>query len=453
MVTAKFKQIIKRDGSKVPFTTGRITNAIYRAAVAVGGRDRGVAESLTSQVIEHLNSTVDSKIPSVENVQDAIEKILIEDGHARTSKAFILYRDERNRKRSSRDDAGLSGPNQNDSIPWQKIWHVLNWAIDHRVATVGQLNERIAEGSYPDLVAECNEAYQLDIATAAEEMLKRKDELKVVIVAGPSSSGKTTTTMKIAEHLQNEGFDFVPFHVDNYFFDLEAHPQDEFGDYDYETPQALDLELINQHLGDLIAGKEVTPPFFNFQTGNREGLAEPMQIKPGQILLIDSLHGLYDPMTESVAKNAKFRLYIETLLQMRGPDGNYIRWTDLRLNRRMTRDARGRNMTPQATLEHWHYVRNSELRHIVPFVNTVDYVVNGAFPYELPIWANRMLGEFAKWKEEYVGNAVRQDCLHRSERIYNWMSSVTPWEDESIVPDNALLREFIGGSIYEGDGH
>ncbi len=444
-----YQQIRKRDGSIVPFTPIRITNAIYRAAIAVGGRDRTTAESLTGKVVAYLRSRHADDIPAVEMVQDAIEKVLIENGHAKTSKAFILYRDERTRKRQGRI-GDMAGPNQQgECIPWKKIWNILNWAVDHRVATVGQLNERILDGSFFDLVKESEEAYSLDIARAADAILKRRHEVRVVIVAGPSSSGKTTTTIKIAEHLRNEGFEFVPFHVDNYFFNLEDHPKDEFGDYDYETPQALDLPLINDHLKRLLAGEGVDVPYFNFMSGKREGSHEHLKINDQQILLIDSLHGLYGAMTEGIPVTAKFRLYIETLLQMRGTDGTFIRWTDLRLIRRMVRDSRSRNMTPTKTLEHWHYVRRSELEHICPFVTTVDYVVNGALPYELPIWAARMRDNFQKWAKEYEGNHHKTDAFRRATRVANMLESITPWTDETIVPENALMREFIGGSSYK----
>jgi uridine kinase len=443
-----FQHIRKRDGAVVPFTPLRITNAIYRAAVAVGGRDRTQAETLTRKVVDHVANTLRPELPTVEMFQDAIEKILIESGHAKTAKAFILYRDERTRKRETRERETV-GPRQGETIPWKKIWEVLNWAIDHRVATVGQLNERIAEGSFPDLIRESEEAYALDIARAADAILKRKDEVRLVIVAGPSSSGKTTTTIKIAEHLKNEGFEFVPYHVDNYFFDLEVHPKDEFGDYDYETPQAIDLQLLNEDLRKLYAGEEVAPPIFNFVSGKREGHEPPMRLKEGQILLIDTLHGLYGAMTEGIPAQAKFKLYIETLLQMRGADGTYIRWTDLRLLRRITRDSRTRNMPPRKTLEHWHYVRSSELRHICPYVTTVDYVVNGALPYELPVWAAQLRASFAEWSKDYANNSARADCHRRGNRVSNLLESITPWTDETVIPEKALLREFIGGSSYK----
>ncbi len=448
MTASSFDHIVKRDGSVVPFTPIRITNAIYRAAIAVGGRDRAMAEVLTGKVIDHVKNVVRPEKPTVEIFQDAIEKILIESGHARTAKAFILYRGERNRKRVNREKDSI-GPRQGESIPWKKIWQVLNWAIDHRVATVGQLNERIAEGSYFDLIKESEEAYQLDIARAADAILKRRDEVKFVIVAGPSSSGKTTTTIKIAEHLKNEGFEFVPYHVDNYFFNLEDHPKDEFGDYDYETPEAIDLALLNGHLNEIFEGKEVHPPFFNFKSGKREGTSHPIQLKPGQILLIDTLHGLYDRMTEGIPPSSKFKLYIETLLQMRGPDGNYLRWTDLRLMRRMTRDRENRNVTPRQTLDHWHYVRRSELRYIIPYVTTVDYVVNGALPYELPLWAARLKEQFETWVKEIPEDTPKPDSLNRARRVHNMLSAITPWTDETIIPPKALMREFIGGSDYK----
>lgn len=447
--SATFDHVKKRDGAVVPFTPIRITNAIYRAAVAVGGRDRSVAEKLTDHVIDYVRRTLpEATPPSVEHFQDAIEKVLIENGHARTAKAFILYRDERARKRDHREGTAAA-PRSGDSIPWKKIWEVLNWAIDHRVATVGQLNERVVDGTFRDLVTESEEAYSLDIARAADAILRRQDEVKLVIIAGPSSSGKTSTTIKTAEHLKNEGFEFVPFHVDNYFFNLEAHPKDEFGDYDYETPQAIDLALLNRHLRELLDGKTVEPPYFNFKSGKREGTTGALKLQKGQILLIDTLHGLYGPMTEGIPNTAKFRLYIETLLQMRNQTGAYIRWTDIRLIRRMVRDFQHRNMTPQKTLEHWHYVRSSELRHIVPYVNSCDYIVNGALPYELPIWAARMKETFSTWLDAYAHIPARRDAHERAHRVHALLESITPWADESVVPGKALLREFIGGSEYD----
>ncbi len=441
-------QVIKRSGAVVAFNRERITNAIYRAAVAVGGRDRALAESLTDQVITIMESSnrAEGSIPTVEEIQDIVEKVLIESGHARTAKAYIIYRQERANRRRRRE----LGETQRDpeNIPYRKLWEVLNWAIDHNVHNIFRLNERIAKGEFADIVHESDEVYEKDVAQAAKLILDRRDKVRIVIIAGPSSSGKTTTTVKLSEHLAKAGLSLVALNVDNYFYDLAMHPKDEYGDYDFETPQALDLTLINEHLQRLIAGEKVGIPYYNFKSGRREDRGDAMQIQANDIILIDSLHGLYADMTQAVDDEQKFKLYIETLLQMKGPDNKYIRFTDLRLMRRMTRDARERAYDPRQTLEHWHYVRSSELRHIIPYVNTTDYVVNGATPYELPIMRARLLSHFAEWAKAYKDDPNRVDAYLRAERVLNLLHAIIPVEDDSAIPATSHVREFIGGSAY-----
>jgi uridine kinase len=227
------------------------------------------------------------------------------------------------------------------------------------------------------------------------------------------------------------------------------HPKDEFGDYDFETPQALELDLINQHLVELLDGREIQVPYYDFKIGKRTEKTTPMQIGPNDIILIDSLHGLYDEMTEGVADERKFKLYIETLLQMKQRSGRFVRWTDLRLMRRMLRDASHRAYDPRQTLEHWHYVRSSEMRHIIPFINTTDYIINGALAYELPIMRPRLIDHFAQWVEDYRDNPHRQDAWLRADRVYAMLQELTPVEDDSPIPPTSHLREFIGGSAYQ----
>jgi uridine kinase len=279
-------------------------------------------------------------------------------------------------------------------------------------------------------------------------LIKRRDSLRMVIVSGPSSSGKTTSTIKLEQRLQREGLKFVTLNVDNYFFDLEMHPKDEFGDYDFETPQALDLPLINEHLQKLAAGDEVVIPYYDFKTGKRFLDQTPMKLAPNEILLIDSLHGLYPPMTEGVAAEMKFKLYLEPLLQMRGPNG-YIRWTDLRLIRRMLRDSVHRAYKPQQTLEHWHYVRASEMRNIIPYHGTADFIINSAMPYELAFYRARLYDEFKVWEQEYEGDPLREDAYTRAQRVRQMLEAVIPVEDETAVPPDSVLREFIGGSSLD----
>jgi uridine kinase len=271
----------------------------------------------------------------------------------------------------------------------------------------------------------------------------------MVIIAGPSSSGKTTTTTKLSHLLRRAGISLVPLTVDNYFFDLELHPQDEFGDYDFETPQALDLDLISEHLKRLLEGEQVMVPFYDFRTSKRHDAQTPMEVGPDEMILIDSLHGLYPEMTEGIDEELKFKLYVEPLLQMKGPEGRYIRWADLRLMRRMVRDASFRAYDPERTLGHWHYVRKSEMRNIIPYANAADHIINTGLPYELPVMRARLYDYFDIWAEKYRHDPLREDAYVRAERVHRLLSAVTPVEDESPIPPDSLLREFIGGSCYE----
>jgi len=446
---AELTHVVKRTGAIVPFNPGRITNAIYRAAVAVGGRDRATAEKLTEQVVEILQETTPpARHPTVEEIQDVVEKVLIENGHARVAKAYILYREERARQR--REKAGR-GYRETSNIPWRKIYEVLRWSVEHDLYSVERLNERIAQGAFAQIVEESERAYEEEIDTTAQLITGRRGTIRLAIIAGPSSSGKTTTTIKLGERLAQVGLSLIAFHVDNYFFDLELHPKDEFGDYDFETPQALDLELINEHLTRLVAGEQVRIPYYDFKTGKRQNEVTPMQIGPNDIILIDSLHGLYPAMTEDIPDEQKFQLYIEPLLQMEGPGGRMIRWTDLRLMRRMVRDSIYRAYDPRSTLEHWHYVRSSEMRNIIPYANSTDYIVNGALPYELPVMRRRLLDDFGQWVKDYEDDPLRIDAFERARRVHRLLESVAAIsaDDEKVIPVRSPLREFIGGSKYE----
>ncbi len=444
---AKIKTVIKREGDIVDFTPQRITNAIYRAAVAVGGRDKETAEGLTKKVITLLEAqTSQNKPPTVEHIQDLVEKVLIEEGHAKVAKAYILYRAERARLREQRAERRAE-PSTN--IPWAKLWRTLDWAVDHGFHTIEHLNERIKKGELSEIVGASEAFYHEDVENAAHLIADRKDALRMVIIAGPSSSGKTTTTKKLEERLIRSDMRLVTLNVDNYFFNLDMHPKDEFGDYDFETPQALDLALINEHLTRLFAGEEVKIPFYNFKTGTRQADHTPMKLAPGDVILIDSLHGLYPNMTSDIPDENKFRLYIEPLLQLKDSSGHYIRWTDIRLIRRMLRDAAHRAYDPTKTLLHWHYVRASELRNIIPYVNTADYIVNSGMPYEMPMYKTKLFDSFAQWTEDFDNDPLRSDAHKRASRVYHLMQELSPIKDDSIVPENSVIREFIGGSIYD----
>ena len=446
-MTNKITHVKKRSGTIVPFNKERIANAIYRAAVAVGGRDKEKAEELSEEVVKLLNETFnDSEVPTIENIQDIVEKVLIENGHAKVAKEYILYREEAAKRR---DTEGRLNSKLNENIPWAKLWRNLDWAVEHNLHTIDNLNERIAKGEFAQIVHESERLYEDDISLAAELIIERLNELRMVMISGPSSSGKTTTTIKLEQKLTKRGYKFKALNVDHYFFDLDLHPKDEFGDYDFETPQALDLELINEHLSKLSKGEKVLIPSYDFRTGTRTLNVTPLKLEKNELLLIDSLHGLYPDFSKDISAEVKFKLYLEPLLQMKDPDGKYIRWTDLRLIRRMLRDSIHRAYNPQQTLEHWHYVRSSELRNIIPYSNTANFIISSGMAYEVPLYAHKMMDKFAEWDKKYKGDPLKIDAYERASRLHKVLSSVTPVSDDSPVPKDSVLREFIGGSILK----
>ena len=444
-MSSEISHVIKRSGAIVPFRRERIVNAIYRAAVTMGGRDKQRAEFLADQVVYALEkNTPPGRYPHIEEIQDIVEKILIENGHAKVAKEYILYRDKRNHRRQ-KDIEKTSLPS--DQIPWAKVWHSLDWAIHHDLHTVEALNARVQNGEFAHIVHESESAYEDDVAVAAEQIIDRGRQLKIVVICGPSSSGKTTTTIKMEQILGREGLKFVTLNVDNYFFDLEVHPKDEFGDYDFETPQALDLPLINEHLRRLVAGEQVKIPYYDFKTSRRFLDRTSVKLREDEILLIDSLHGLYPAMSDGLPHESIFKLYLEPLLQLKSSEG-YVRWTDLRLIRRMLRDASHRAYKPRQTLEHWHYVRASELRNIIPYITTTDFIINSGMPYELCLYRPRLLESFRQWEDDYEEDPLRVDAFMRARRVKKLLEEVEPYSDDSSIPMDSVLREFIGGSTF-----
>lgn len=444
--TRPLEKIIKRDGNVVTYDRDRIATAIFKAAVSVGIEDRKEADRIAEIVEKRLMRDAASKAtPTVEEIQDAVEETLINEGHSKIARAYIIYRHERASLRHQRKEQVEA----TDNVPYRKIYEVLRWNMDHGCETVDGLNEIIESGNLADLVRESDKRYDDEVKLGAERIIERLPDVRIAIIAGPSSSSKTTTTIKVGEKLREEGMELKAINIDHYFFDLEMHPKDEFGDYDYETPDALDLELINKHLQELLDGRTIKTPHYDFKTGKRQLDVHELSLAPNEILLIDSLHGLYNAMTSRVPAANKFRLYIETLGQIRNDEGIFMRWADNRLLRRMIRDSWHRNLQPMQTLTHWHYVRRSELRHIIPFIGNVDFLVNSAMPYELPILKHKLFHYFPEAMETYKDNPKRQDAYLRAKRIFEFMEPLTAVEDDSVVPSKSLLREFIGGSDYE----
>ena len=406
--------------------------------------DDELSEQLTQEVVSALMATYSTDLPpTVEDIQDVVERVLIRSGRAHVAKAYIVYRHERSRMRT-----GVGGGG-GENIPYKAMWQALDWAVSHGCHTVEGLNSILRDGSIGDLIRAADAHYETMIERAAEAICDRRDSLRFIIVAGPSSSGKTTTTHKLSARLEAAGLHVVPLALDHYFFDLELHPVDEFGDYDFETPEALDLELVNRHLAEIDAGRPIDMPVYDFETGKRAEHTTRFEPRPGNLILLDSLHGLYDGLTAAVPDEHKFRLYIETISQLKDGDGRYGRWTDIRLLRRMIRDAKFRGYEPERTILHWHYVRRSELKHIIPHQSGADFHVNGALPYELPFLKHHLFHYLPSFLGKWRKDEKRLDGYIRTRRIHDLLDSLADVKDDSPVPDTSLLREFIGGGAYD----
>ena len=443
------KTVIKRAGKEAPFDAKRIAIAIYKAAASIGGRDKELARTLADEVIEVLESDPRVGPPAVEDIQDLVERVLIMRGHVQTAKAYILYRHRREQVRKGEIGRQTSG--QIETIPWKLLWRTLAWNADHDCDSIEGLNRWVKGGNIAELMRGADAEYDRQIEGGAEDVLSRAGEIKLLIVAGPSSSGKTTTTYKLEQHLKKQGLSLVTLNLDNYFRDLELHPKDEYGDYDYETPEALDLPLINEHLAKLVAGEEILMPKYDFQTGKQILNQYPIKVQENQIILIDTLHGLSDALTASVDDDRKYKVYIETFCQVRPTHGRFVRWTDVRLMRRMVRDANFRNHDPALTLGHWHYVRSSETKHIIPYLHTVDLTFNGSLAYELPVLKRHVWPYFPRLVEEYKKQPERQDANIRAARVVELLQGIEAIseEDEAKIAGDSLLREFVGGSTIK----
>ena len=437
--------IYKRNGRVVAFDPDRITDAIFRAAQSLGGENIQRAREMSDQVTARLNETFEpGEKPTVEEIQDVVVEVLRDKGHASTARAYTRYRLEHARLRERRQEGEIK-----ETIPYKILWEVLSWNMDYGCESVDHLNDHVRRGTIPVIIQAAEKVYHNEIHELASSILRNKDRIRIVIIAGPSSSGKTTTTIKLKETLKKKGVKLDLISLDNYFKNLKEHPKDEFGDYDFERPESLDMELINEHLYDLIKGKEVQMPVYNFKTGRREDKKAPFRLKKNHILLIDSLHGLYEPMTQGVPDDLKFRMYIEAMCQVKDATGEFVRWADLRMLRRMVRDSWARRYSPKETVGHWHYVRNSELQYIVPYIQQADFIFNGSLPYELPVHKKHLWHYMDEIYNAYKDNPKRYDAFIRARRVYELLNSITPIDDDNIIPGDSLMREYIGGSIYK----
>ncbi len=488
-VVNKIGKVLKRNHALVAFEQERIIRAIRRAADSIGGfdqdylagvndrvfaagkTDEGIAQFLSDLVVVCLNAKPEHLVsnfpPTVEEIQDVVVHVLKSTGFSVTADAYTCFRWGHH---WIRQGAITEEQFVGNGYPPEYMKKLLAWNHEHGCDTVEGLNEIVRTGELKSLVDAAIAEYERSLDQAAEKVLARiesGDDIQMIWISGPSSSGKTTSTVKLAQRLELQGLRFLMLNLDDYFWPLIEHPTDWIDDRNYETPEALDIQLLNEQLKELLEGESIEKPVYSFKEGRRAG-TRPIRRQPDQILLLDCLHGFYPPITEGIDPKAMFRLYIEAMnplyeLEVMLPlvEGDrtgrrLTRFDDVRLLRRMLRDVKHRSHMPLATLLHWHYVRTGELFSIIPLKGLADHVLNGGMPFDLPALKPFFSGTENVWpaKEDLDQYASFLDARIRYARIKKLLDSVegltlAQVNDLSLIPGDAVVREFIGGSTIE----
>lgn len=327
--------------------------------------------------------------------------------------------------------------------PQHKVFNVLKeasaWGRMMDIETVGALNEQISEGKIKDIILVQEALQEMKIARLASDILNRRNT-KFVMIAGPSSSGKTTFAKRLSIQLTAHGMKPHTISVDDYFLNRCDTPRDENGDYNYEILEALDVKLFNEDMTNLMEGKKVELPTFNFHTGKREYTGKTLKLGVEDILIIEGIHCLNDRLSYSLPKESKFKIYISALTQLNVDEHNRIATTDGRLIRRIVRDARDRSTTAEETIARWVSVRKGEENCIFPYQEEADAMFNSALIYELGV-----LKQFA---EPLLFNVpIDSPQYHEAKRLLKFLDYFLTVDSE-LIPANSLIREFIGGSIF-----
>ncbi len=327
--------------------------------------------------------------------------------------------------------------------PHRKLFHTLKesseWGDMVGIQTVGDLNEEITKGNIQETIL-VQEALQEKKIAEIAQMIVERPEVKFVLIAGPSSSGKTTFSHRLSIQLRANGLVPHPIAVDNYFVEREKTPRDKDGNYNFECLEAIDVEAFNRDLTDLLAGKEVSLPVFNFKLGRREYPGYTKKLGEQDVLVIEGIHCLNDALTYRLPKENKFKIYISALTQLNIDEHNRIPTTDGRLIRRIVRDARTRGTSARQTIAMWPSVRRGEEENIFPYQEEADVMFNSALIYELAVlklYAEPILFGIEKDCEEYI----------EAKRLLKFLDYFVGIGSENI-PTNSLLREFVGGGCF-----
>jgi uridine kinase len=315
-----------------------------------------------------------------------------------------------------------------------------SWLEKLEVVSIGALNDAIVEGRAREIILVAEALHEGRIAEIAASVATRRDKIRIVLIAGPSASGKTTFSKRMAVQLLARGVAPYPVGMDNFFVDRKATPRDANGEYDYESLRALDLERLNRDLQGLIEGREVQLPRYNFITGEREP-GPKVRLSLEDVILLEGIHGLNPALLKEVPSENTFRVYVSALTQLNLDRFNRVSTTDTRLVRRIVRDAAQRGYSAAETIRRWESVRRGEKRFIFPFQENADVMFNSALLYEgsvLAPLAEPLLRQVPFGTEEHV----------EAKRLLAFLEWFLPM-DADLIPDNSILREFTGGSILQ----
>lgn len=323
---------------------------------------------------------------------------------------------------------------------FQTLMTTREWGREMGIDTVGDLNDHICQGNIADLILVQEALQERRISEIARD-IARREGVKFVMIAGPSSSGKTTFSHRLSIQLRTYGLKPHPIGLDNYYVNHDDTPLDAYGKPDYECLEALDVEKFNQDMGDLLAGKEVQLPTFNFKTGKREYSGKYTKLEKDDILVIEGIHGLNEKMSHSLPAECKYKIYISALTCLNIDEHNRIPTTDGRLLRRIVRDARNRGTAAEQTIAMWSSVRRGEEKYIFPFQEEADAMFNSAMIYELAV--------LKQYAEPLLFNIKRGDPgYHEAKRLLKFLEYFLGVSSEEL-PKNSLCREFVGGSCFD----
>ena len=317
-----------------------------------------------------------------------------------------------------------------------------DWCSIMGVKGVGKLNEKVLSGEIIDLINLSEALHERKYAEIADQIYARRGSVKVVFIAGPSSSGKTSTSKRLALQCRILGLNPKVIELDNYFVDRELTPKDANGEYDFECLEAMDLKLLGQQLNDLLAGKEVDIPRFDFKEGRKSFEGNYMQLYEKDILIMEGIHALNPAMIPDVDNSKVFRVYASALTSLSIDENNNISTSDNRMLRRMIRDNRTRGIDPEGTITRWQSVRRGENRNIFPFQENADAVFNSAHIFELPVlkyYAEPLLRRISPSSPAYAEAS-------RMLKFLDYIVALTPAE-MAAIPPTSILREFIDGQI------